>query len=63
MAEVFKKGKFAEVMEHMKRNSSRMSLARGVKDSIANFGPSLQDKLSQQKIILREELDTMEKPR
>jgi len=29
-----------------------------VEDSIANFEPSLQDKLSQQKIILREKLDT-----
>ena len=28
-------------------------------DSIANFGPSLQDKLSQQKIILREKFDTL----
>jgi len=30
-----------------------------VEDSIANFEPSLQDKLSQQKIILREKLDTL----
>lgn len=29
-----------------------------VEDSIANFEPSLQDKLSQQKITLREKLDT-----
>ena len=30
-----------------------------VEDSIANFEPSLQDKLSQQKIILREKLNTL----
>ena len=30
-----------------------------VEDSIANFEPSLQDKLSQQKIILREKIDTL----
>ena len=30
-----------------------------VEDSITNFEPSLQDKLSQQKIILREKLDTL----
>ena len=30
-----------------------------VEDSITNFKPSLQDKLSQQKIILREKLDTL----
>jgi len=31
-----------------------------VEDSIANFESSLQDKLSQQKIILREKLDTLQ---
>ena len=30
-----------------------------LEDSIANFKPSLQDKLSHQKIILREKLDTL----
>ena len=30
-----------------------------VEDSIANFEPSLQDKLSQQKMILREKLHTL----
>ena len=30
-----------------------------VEDSIANFAPSLQDKLSQQKITLRQKLDTL----
>ena len=47
-------GKSAEVIEHM----SKKLLAQ-VEDSIANFEPSLQDKLSQQKIILREKLDTL----
>lgn len=30
-----------------------------VEDSISNFEPSLQDQLSQQKILLREKLDTL----
>ena len=38
---------------------SRNSGLAQVEDSITNFEPSLQDKLSQQKIILREKLGTL----
>ena len=48
------KGKSAEVIEHMSRNYSRKLR---IQSQISS--PSLQDKLSQQKIILREKLDTL----
>ena len=59
MAEVLKKqGKIrGGHRAHVKK------LLAQVEDSIASFEPSLQDKLSQQKLILRERVDTMEKPR
>ena len=41
------------------RGAHVKKLLTRVEDSIANFKPSLQDKLSQQKIILWEKLDTL----
>ena len=54
----------AEVLKKQRRirgghRAHVKTLLAQVEDSIANFEPSLQDKLSQQKIILREKLDTL----
>ena len=55
MAEVLKKQRKIRVGHH----AHAKKLLAQVDDSIANFKPSLQDKLSQQKIILREKLEPL----
>ena len=59
MAEVLKKQRKI----HGGHRAHVKKLLAQVEDSIASFEPSLQDKLSKQKLILRERLDTLEKPR